>query len=363
MISRKDGLFCASILLVVGTILSCGSSAAPQTVAEIANYVGADRQTLFEAAAKKEGTVQVYTVGTQTDPLFKRFGELYPDIRVQVLRAPSTQLVRRAYEEARAERHVADVFGASVGAMQQLRTYGLFQPLASPESRMFKQEAVERDRNWVVDYNSYLNFSYSPKHAPEAADIKTYDDLLDPRWKGKMTVSGWTSTTAYWVGAVILAKGEDFLRKLAQQQFTTYEMSPRAVANLIISGEAPISPVVFNSHVNNSKSKGASIEWKALGPTYSNAGGVGISKKAPHPHAAMLLVDFMLSREAQTMRQGLGYNTPRNDLRNPDGQPDDVIYLVDRPTFEKDFEYWSDLAARIFGKGQYHKDGGSPTPE
>ena len=341
-----------ALALGAAVLLPQVSMSAPQTVAEIAGYQGADRQAVLEAGARKEGSVLIYTVGTQTDSMFKRFGEIYPFIRVEVFRGDNTELVRRAQEEYRAGRYTVDAFETNTAGLRLLKESNGLLPFHTPEMEKTRKDAIEPGRYWVNDYGSFLNFAYNTKLAPEAAGVTTYDDLLDPKFKGKMTISGWVSTTAYWVGAMVLTKGEDFVRRLGQQNFVVYEVSPRAIASLIVSGESPISPAIYSSHVNNDRAKGAPVAWKPLGAVYGQTGAVAVAAKAPHPHAAMLLIDVMLSKDGQVMRQELGYVTARTDLVNEGEQPKEVIYMADRPNFLQEFETWSALTARAFGKGK-----------
>ena len=325
--------------------------AAPQTVEEIVNYMGADRQAVLEAGARKEGEALFYQVGTQSEPVIKRFREKYPYIDLKSYRADNTQLVRRVVEEYKAGRYLADLYGANTGGLVALREAGILQPFDSPELAHYRKDGIEANRNWAVYYLSYLSLGYNTKIAPEAASINTYDDLLDPKWKGKMYVSDWTSSSANWVGVLVLERGEDYVRRFAKQEIVAYAMSPRAVANLIVSGEAPISPITYSSHIASSKSEGASVAWKALGTTFSNPGGIGIMAKSPHPHATMLFVDFSLSLEGQKMNEDLGYSSARLDM--PEGMtPKSAVDLSQRPNFLTEYEQWNRLASQVFGKGK-----------
>ena len=127
------------------------------------------------------------------------------------------------------------------------------------------------------------------------------------------------------------------MRRLAQQKIRVYEVTGRAVANLIVSGEVPMSPSTFRSHMANSKSEGANVAWRPLDGVYSNVSGVSLAKNAPHPFAAMLYIDLVLSREGQMINQAQGYSTLRTDLQNPE-QPSKVYYLTERPNYNDEYE-------------------------
>lgn len=330
------------------------AQAAPRTVAEVAQYEGADRQAVLEAGAKKEGEVQLYTVGTQTQPVLDAFMKKYPFIRLGAFRGDASVVARKILEEYQAGRHTVDAIDMNTGGLQPLRDAGHLQSYKSPELLSIRKESIEPSNLWALSYESYLSLGYNTKAIAEKDAPKTYEDLLDPRWQGKMAVPG-TTTFPNWVGAILLdrgkAKGEEFLKKLAQQKIRIYEISGRAVANLVVSGEVPLSPVIYSSHIANSKDEGASVDWLALGPVYSTVGGVALAAKAPNPHAGMLYVDFMLSRDGQIMRQKLGYATARTDLQNKE-KPSKILYLSERPTYNAEFEEWQETARRIFGRGE-----------
>jgi ABC-type Fe3+ transport system substrate-binding protein len=91
--------------------------------------------------------------------------------------------------------------------------------------------------------------------------------------------------------------------------------------------------------------------WRALGPVYSNVNAVALAKGAPHPFAAMLYIDFTLSKEGQTMRVEIGDDSARLDLAAPE-KPKDILYLTERSDYEREFERWTDLSKRVFGKGK-----------
>ena len=94
--------------------------------------------------------------------------------------------------------------------------------------------------------------------------------------------------------------------------------------------------------------EGASVAWRALGGVYSITDGVALALEAPHPNAAMLYIDFVLSREGQALYQKLGYASARKDIDNPD-KPAKIYYLGDEPDYLQNYEKWTALAHEIFG--------------
>jgi iron(III) transport system substrate-binding protein len=327
------------------------AAAAPQSIAEIANYAGADRQQMLEDGARRESTLMLYATGTQIQPLLDRFAQKYPFIKVAMPRAPSADVTRKVIEEYTASLFQVDAYELSSYGLVVLREQGLLQPFASPELADYDKNTIEPGRNWVSARESYLGIGYNTQKISAEAAPKSYQDLLDPKWKGKMAISGSLSTSANWVGAMVIALGTDYVRKLGQQDIRVYELTGRALANLTIAGEVPLSPTTYNSHVEASRARGAPIAWNVPGPVPVTDTSVALALKAPHPHAAMLLIDFLLSKEGQGIYRDLGYAPSRSGMAPTDLPALQKLYLTNRPHYIDEFEQWAALVQQTIFKG------------
>jgi iron(III) transport system substrate-binding protein len=345
MISR------ASLSMLALLAAALPAHAAPQTVSEIANYAGADRQQVLEAGARREGALMLYATGTQIQPLLDRFMQKYPFIKVAMPRASSIDVTRKVIEEYSAGLYQVDAYELSSYGLVVPREQGLLQPFASPELADYDKSAIEPGRNWVSVRESYLGIGYNTQKIRAEDAPKSYQDLLDPKWKGKMAISGSLSTSGNWVGSMVISLGIDYVRKLGQQDIRIYELTGRALANLTISGEVPLSPTIYNSHVEASRAQGAPIAWNLPGPVAVTDTSAALALKAPHPHAAMLLIDFLLSKEGQTMYRELGYVPSRNAMAPKDFPVLQKLYLTNRPNYVQDFEQWAGLVQQTIFRG------------
>ena len=317
--------------------------AAPATVADVANYAAPDRPQVLEAGARREASVMIYTTGTQIQPLIDRFKQLYPYIDVQMPRATSEDVARKVIEEYGAGFFEADVFELSSYGLIVPREQGILQPYATPEAAEYPASAMEPNHMWISARESYIGIGYNTSIIPPADAPKTYQNLLDPKWKDRMAISYSMSTTANVVGAMVLTLGEDYVRKLGQQNNRVYPLLGRALANLTISGEAPLSWTTYDSHVQASRTAGAPIAWNAPGPVPVTDTSLALASKAPHPNASMLFIDFALSREGQALYQKLGYSSARKGMPSTGSENLQKLYLTNRPTYVADYEAWTKL--------------------
>ncbi len=337
----------AAIVVLTSLVAVPEARAQASAVATIANYTGADRQRVLEQGARREGSLLLYSTATQIKPVLDRFEQKYPFVKIELARASSADVARKVVEEYRAGYEKVDAFELASNGLVVPRDEEILQPFQSPELAEFVPDAIEPRRHWVVVRESYTGIGFNTKLLPPDKAPRTYQDLLDPQWKGRMAMSGTNSTAVNWIGAMLIVHGVDFVRKLGQQNIRVYSLTGRALANLMLAGEVALSPTIYNSHVALSSEKGAPLAWLAPGPVPVTDSGVAIARKAPHPHAAMLFADFLMSKEAQVLYQELGYDSPRRDLAGS-GAKVQKLYLTNRPNYIGEFEVWAKLYQDVF---------------
>jgi iron(III) transport system substrate-binding protein len=321
------------------------------TVEAVANYAGGDRQLMLEAGARREHGLLLYTTGTQIEPLIQGYRRKYPFLNVTVQRGTQADIARRALEEHRAGYRKFDMFELSSEGLILIRDANILQPFRSPEAAAFDAGAIEPARHWVVVRESYTGIGWNTKAIPSTLAPKTYDDLLAPQWRRRMAMSGSISTASNFVGALALTRGEDFVRRLGEQDIRIYSVTARALANLMISGEVTLSPTIYNSHVEASAATGAPLAWVAPGPVPVTDTAVALARAAPSPHAAMLMIDYLMSQEGQRIYGRLGYGSARLDAGKRTGNnniPVQKLYLGNRPDYLRELGQWSKLYREVF---------------
>jgi len=280
-------------------------ASAQETSAAVAAYAGADRAERLVAGAKREGTIAIYTSAAVADMavLTAAFEQKY-GVKVSVWRASSEQIVQRSLTEARGGRFNADLFETGGAALEALHREKLLQQLRLPSGADLNPAAVTAHGEWtgtrfnlfVAGYNTSL---VKPQELP-----KRYDDLLDPKWKGRLGIEADDSD---WFGAVVSQLGEERGLKLFRGIVAANGISVRKghtlIANLIASGEVPLALTTYSYRVEQLKKRGAPIDWVAIPPVIARFEGAGVARQAPHPNAAILFFEFALTAGQELLRK------------------------------------------------------------
>ena len=265
-------------------------------------------------AARKDGRVLWYTtliVNQVVIPLKTAFEKNYPGVTLDYARNDEGPTAIRLLNEAKAGKVQADVFdGLTVNV--PLKREGLLARIEIPNAADYPAEMKDADGAWHALLLFVFGPGYNTNLVAKADAPKTYQDLLDPKWKGKMAWNPNSSAGAIgFVGNILLSMGPDagmdYLRALAKQNVVNVEASSRAILDQVIAGEYPVGLMMFNNHTVISARKGAPSDWTPLEPVPVAFDSLGIMKDAPHPNAARLLVEFLLSEEGQTVLKDADY--------------------------------------------------------
>jgi iron(III) transport system substrate-binding protein len=306
----------AAIMILYAVQGAIAAAGRPTTVADIALYQGADREQLLIEGAKKEGQVVFYNINTWLSTVAQEFEKKYPFVKVSVWRSDSKTVLKRVTEEYASGRYLADVIDVTFGGVAMLHKMGIFQEYYSPEMGAYTDEVKAKGKTGVYylpDLELYIGLGFNTKLVPAAEAPKVYKDLLDPKWKGRMSFAG-TSTGSQWIGNALNVMGREYLEKMGGQDVKVQNISGAAIAGLIVSGEVPLSPTIYESNILTAKEKGGPVDWRPLEPVVANVGSSGMTTKAPHPHAALLFLDYLHSKEGQRVMMKGGLGSPREDV-------------------------------------------------
>ncbi len=309
-------------------------------------YQGTDRDAKLLAEAHKQKQVSIYTSLNLKDsvPLCDAF-EKKTGLKCNLWRASSEKVLQRSITEARAGRYACDIIETNGPEMEACYRERLLEEFYSPHFKDLPPAAFPKHRHYVADRFNFFTIGYNtnlvkPEEVPNA-----YEDLLQPRWAGRV---GLEAGDVDWFAAMVKSMGEEkglaFFRKLSEMK-PQIRTGHTLMAELVASGEIPLAATIYNHNVERLVVKGAPVRWKAIRPTFGRPNAIGVARHAQRPHAALVFVDFMLSKEGQTILKernrvpsSLAVDTNLNKF--PFQMIDPVISLDEEERWEK---LWSEL--------------------
>jgi iron(III) transport system substrate-binding protein len=302
-------LFAAS----TGAALAAGGPLSPQ---EIATYTGADRQERLIEAAKKEGELTVYHAYPQLAAVTAAFSKKY-GIKVKNWRSGSESILQRVTSESRGKKYDVDIVQNNAPESEALHREGLLQPVASQYLKDLIPAAIPAHKEWVGVTIDVYSAAYNTNSVKKEELPKSYRDLLDPKWKGRLGVE---AEDHGWFATLINAMGEQQGLKLFQDIVATNGISVRKghslLASLVASGEVPLGLSVYSWNPDQLKEKGAPIEGLLIEPVVGQFSSMSMVKKAPHPNAAALFYDFMLT-EGEQMLSDIKFVPTSKKVKSP----------------------------------------------
>ena len=314
---------------------------------EIFRYRGPDREARLLERAKQEGSVVLYTslAPTESKPLAEAFEKKY-GIKVELWRALSDKVVQRVVTEAQARKHSVDVVETNGPEMEMIAREKLLAEIHSPHIQDLPAAAIPAHRTWYPDRMNFFVVAYNTAKVQRGEIPAGYEGFLDPKWKGRIGIE---ATDAEWMATLIKTwgndKGMDYFRKLAAMK-PDVRKGHVLLAELIAAGEVPVGLTVYNSNVESLKKRGAPIDFVPVQPVAARPQGIGVARNAPHPHAALLFVDFVLSPEGQRLFESIGRVPASTAVKsNLNNFP---FTLIDPVTILDESEKWGKLWDELF---------------
>ncbi|MEO7742554.1 MAG: ABC transporter substrate-binding protein [Usitatibacter sp.] len=310
-------------------------------------HEGADREQFLAQGAKKEGEVAVYTslIAEDLSALSAAFEKKY-GVKVKGWRAGSEKVLQRALTESRAGRADADVIETNGPELEALYREKVLQPLRSPHLKDLMPQAVRPHGHWAGTRINMFVHSYNTQLVRKEEVPRSYADLTNPRWKGRLGIE---AEDEDWFAMVIKELGEDaglrIFREIARVNGFSVRKGHTLLAGLVGSGEVPFALTTYSHGAEKMKQRGAPVEWYAIEPAIGRANGVAVMKKPAHPYAAALFVDFVLSPEGQAILEKGGY-VPANLKLNNRAQKLPLKFVDPAVVLDEDAKWkklWSEI--------------------
>jgi iron(III) transport system substrate-binding protein len=323
---------------------------ATEVVARLKTLSSSERQPFLEEGAKKESTFTLYSTMAQDhgNEVLAAFRRRYPFLSTQLQRAGTTALVGRMIGEARAGKHEVDVANQPPETVFEMSQVGLVEPYFSPNRVAVRKEMMDEKGLATGAYHLVIVIGYNTKMVRREELPKKYEELADPRWKGRFhvdpdDVDWFDSLAGHWGEKRAVA----FMKQMAALQ-PDLRIGKTLSAQLLGAGEFGIAPYLNGYRIAEMKAQGAPVDFLLMEPVFSKPRIVLLAKHAPHPHAAILFLDWIISEEAQTLiGKKLGRDPVRKGVKSKYEALDFPKYIVTReslgPIYKKRLEQYHEL--------------------
>ncbi len=309
----------------------------------------ATREDLIEAT-KKDREVVFYTTTNleEAGAMSRHFKAKYPFLDVHINRAEGERIVTKVLQETRAKKSLVDVIQTPAFYLHALKKREILGEYSPADERYYPRNFKE-EKYWTTTYYNPYVVLYNTKLVSTQNLPKRYEDLLNPFWKNKMILEkdkiDWFTAMLHILGR---EKGVKYMRELSRQN-PMLRIGQSLITQLVAAGEATLQINGNAVTVNRMKQKGAPIDWVAPGPLPGLMVGVGLTSQAPHPTAARLFVDFLLSKEGQQLYQSAGRLVARSDLSQDESMKVRGAQIVPvDPAWAENFDEDSKLLKEIF---------------
>jgi iron(III) transport system substrate-binding protein len=279
------------------------AASADEVIKKAAGLAGAQRKSFLEEGAKKEGEMVFYTSLSLTDypKIMPHFEKSYPFIKTNTYRATPSGVFQRADTEARANRFAVDVVGSAPVEMWHLKQRKLSTGYLSPEQKALPPGSHDAEGYWQGFEVTPLVLAFNTKQVSNADAPRSYQDLLNPKWKGKLSLGTeeytWFNVLSESLG---VKKAAEFFQALAKQDLQMPGSSSVMRVQLMLAGESAITLAARGRRVTEYKQQGAPIDFRILDPYAGEPNFVALMQRSPHPYSALLFIDWILSEEGQT---------------------------------------------------------------
>ena len=288
-------------LLLVLVQFSAAAQDAGKAARELAAYAGADRHDRLLELARKEGELNVYHVYPALPAIISAFTKKY-GLKVKAWRSGSEAVLQRISAEARGNRHEVDIVQNNAPENEAAWREKLLLEVVSPHYKDLMAGVVPAHNGYAGFTLDIWTAAYNTQAVKKEDLPKSYADLADPRWKGRLGIE---ANNHAWFGALLAELGEAQGQKIFDNIVATNGIGARkghsVLANLVASGDIPLALTVYSWIPEQLKKKGAPIENHVIQPLLAQPSTIGVMRRAPNPATALLFHDFLLSAEGQKL--------------------------------------------------------------
>ena len=300
MLRLLVGLLSGAIVLLSAPLVFAAQSGEAK-IAALDSLPATERQARLVEGARAEGEAAIYLNLDQVvaSALAGGFMKKYPGVNAQVSRFSGASIIARVDTEARAGKLAADVIMSGELGILVLIDKGVMARYRSPQLAAYPESLRDKDGFWNVNLLNVLVPAYNSRLVGREEVPLRLEDFLRPRWKNKLAMD---SQSYFWFGAVLQHLGEEATLKLMRglnEQNLHHVRGRRLLTQLVAAGEYDLAVETNLNTVISLSQQGAPVGFAPVRPLFLRPSFLYMARTAPHPFAAALLIDYLLSEEGQ----------------------------------------------------------------
>jgi ABC-type Fe3+ transport system substrate-binding protein len=309
-----------SLLWFWPNILS--AQTAESKLAALEKVAPQERQQRLYELAKNEGEAVIYANMdvSAMKPLTDGFMKRYPGTKAASVHFSGAAIITRLDVEARAGKPVSDVVLSGQLGVLALIEKKIAMRYRSPEREFFRDGLKDKDGLWTAYMTNVMVSAYNTRQIKKEEAPRTVEDLLKPRWKGKLTMD---SQSYVWFGTMLQYLGEEaglrFMRQLNEQNIS-HQRGRRLMTQLVAAGEFDMAVETNLNSVLTLNKQGAPLSFAPIQPYFLSPSLVFMSANAPRPYTGALFIDYLLSEDGQKIVVTTNRMPAHAKVKSPESQ-------------------------------------------
>ena len=281
-----------------------------------------ERQQRLYEASKNEGEAVIYANMdvSAMKPLTDGFMKRYPGTKAASVHFSGASIITRLDSEARAGKPISDVVLSGQLGVLALIDKKIAMRYRSPEREFFRDGLKDKDGLWTAYMTNVMVSAYNTRHVKKDEAPRTVEDLLKPRWKGKLTMD---SQSYVWFGTILQYLGEEaglrFMKRLNEQNIS-HQRGRRLMTQLVAAGEFDLAVETNLNSVLTLSKQGAPLSFAPAQPYFLSPSLVFMSANAPRPYTGALFIDYLLSEEGQKIVVTTNRMPANAKVKSPESQ-------------------------------------------
>ena len=316
--------------VIVAIVMTCNLLGAATVVAQTVESKLAslekvpvqERQQRLYDAAKGEGEAVIYANMdvSAMKPLTEGFMRRYPGTKAASVHFSGAAIITRLDSEARAGKPLSDVVLSGQLGVLALIDKKVAARYRSPEQEYYREGFKDKEGLWTAYMTNVMVSAYNVRQVKKDEAPRTVEDLLKPRWKGKLTMD---SQSYVWFGTILQYLGEEaglrFMKRLNEQNIS-HQRGRRLMTQLVAAGEFDMAVETNLNSVLTLSKQGAPLSFASMQPYFLSPSLVFMSANAPRPYTGALFIDYLLSEEGQKIVVGTNRMPAHAKVKSPESQ-------------------------------------------